>query len=143
MMIFVGVSSMQGAAGAVADGLTLRTAKYAATTFIPVLGKMFADTVELMMGASLLLKSAVGIFGIMTIAFLCVIPLVKLVAIVLLFKITGAIIQPMGDEKMAQCLTAMGNTLLLVFGALLTVTIMFFLTVTMIIGIGNMALMLK
>ncbi|MDR1701757.1 MAG: stage III sporulation protein AE [Sporomusaceae bacterium] len=143
MVIFVGISSIQGAAGSVADGLALRTAKYAAGTFIPVLGKMFADTVELMLGASLLLKNAVGIFGIMAIVLLCVIPLVKLVSLIIVIKTAGAIIQPLGDERLAQCLNAMGNNLLLVFAALLTVAIMFFLTITMILGMGNIALMLK
>jgi stage III sporulation protein AE len=49
----------------------------------------------------------------------------------------------MGDEKMAKCLEAMGNNLLLVFGALLTVALMFFLAITMIIGAGSVAMMLR
>ncbi len=49
----------------------------------------------------------------------------------------------MGDEKMAKCLDGIGNNLLLVFGALLTVALMLFLAITMIIGAGSMALMLR
>lgn len=143
LVIFIGIISIQGVAGSVADGLTLRTAKYATATFIPVVGKMFADTVELVMGASLLLKNAVGIFGVLAIALLCALPLVKLISLVVVIKIAGALIQPMGDEKMAKCLDAMGNNLLLVFGALLTVALMFFLVVTMIIGAGSVAMMLR
>ncbi len=143
LVVFIGIVSIQGVAGSVADGLTLRTAKYATATFIPVVGKMFADTVELVMGASLLLKNAVGIFGVLTIALLCALPLVKLISLVVVIKIAGALIQPMGDEKMAKCLDAMGNNLLLVFGALLTVALMFFLVVTMIIGAGSVAMMLR
>ena len=56
LVIFIGVISIQSVVGSVADGITLRTAKYATATFIPVVGKMFADTVELVMGASLLIK---------------------------------------------------------------------------------------
>ncbi|MDF2572740.1 MAG: spoIIIAE [Sporomusa sp.] len=143
LVIFIGIISIQGVAGSVADGLTLRTAKYATATFIPVVGKMFADTVELVMGASLLLKNAVGIFGVLAIALLCALPLIKLISLVIVIKIAGALIQPMGDEKMAKCLDAMGNNLLLVFAALLTVALMFFLVVTMIIGAGSVAMMLR
>lgn len=143
LVVFIGIVSIQGVAGSVADGLTLRTAKYATATFIPVVGKMFADTVELVMGASLLLKNAVGIFGVITITLLCALPLVKLISLVIIIKIAGALIQPMGDEKMAKCLDAMGNNLLLVFGAILTVALMFFLVVTMIIGAGSVAMMLR
>ncbi|QDR80810.1 stage III sporulation protein AE [Sporomusa termitida] len=143
LVVFIGIVSIQGVAGSVADGLTLRTAKYATATFIPVVGKMFADTVELVMGASLLLKNAVGIFGVLAIALICALPLIKLISLVVVIKIAGALIQPMGDEKMARCLDAMGNNLLLVFGALLTVALMFFLIVTMIIGAGSVAMMLR
>ncbi len=143
LVVFIGIVSIQGIAGSVADGLTLRTAKYATATFIPVVGKMFADTVELVMGASLLLKNAVGIFGVLAIALICALPLIKLISLVVVIKIAGALIQPMGDEKMAKCLDAMGNNLLLVFAALLTVALMFFLVVTMIIGAGSVAMMLR
>ncbi len=143
LVVFIGIVSIQGVAGSVADGLTLRTAKYATATFIPVVGKMFADTVELVMGASLLLKNAIGIFGVLAIALLCALPLIKLLSLVAVMKIAGALIQPMGDEKMAKCLDVMGNNLLLVFGAVLTVVLMFFLVVTMIIAAGSASMMLR
>jgi stage III sporulation protein AE len=143
MVIFIGIISIQGVTGSVADGLTLRTAKFATATFIPVVGKMFADTVELVMGASLLLKNAVGIFGVLVIVLLCILPVIKLISLILIIKVTGALVEPMGDEKMAKCLDGIGNNLLLVFGALLTVALMLFLAITMIIGAGSMALMLR
>lgn len=143
MVIFIGIITVQGVAGSVADGLTLRTAKFATATFVPVVGKMFADTVELVMGASLLLKNAIGIFGMLVVLLICVFPLIKLFSLVVIIKIAGAIVQPMGDEKMAKCLDAMGNNLLLVFACVLTVALMFFLVITMVIGAGSVAMMLR
>lgn len=143
MVVFVGVVTVQGVAGGVADGIALRTAKYAAGTFIPVVGKMFADTVEMVMGASLLIKNAVGLFGIATVVTLCALPLIKLASLIFVIKMAGALVQPMGDEKMAKCLDEMGDNLLLVFGGVLAVAVMFFLTITMIIGVGSMTMMLR
>jgi stage III sporulation protein AE len=143
LVIFVGIVTIQGVAGGVADGVTLRTAKFATATFIPVVGKMFADTVEVVMGASLLLKNGIGIFGLFIIITLCTLPLIKMLSLIITIKLAGALVQPLGDEKMSQCLNAMGNNLLLVFGAILVVTLMFFLVITMIIGVGNMALTLR
>lgn len=143
LVVFIGIITVQGAAGSVADGLALRTAKYATATFIPVVGKMFADTVELVMGASLLIKNAVGIFGVIVVMMLCAFPLIKLLSLVMIIKVAGALIQPMGDEKMAKCLDSIGNNLLLVFGSVLTVALMFFLVITMIIGTGSAAMMLR
>ena len=143
LVVFIGIITIQGAAGSVADGVTLRTAKYATATFIPVVGKMFADTVELVMGASLLIKNAVGIFGVVVVMMLCAFPLSKLLSLVVIIKIAGALIQPMGDEKMAKCLDSIGNNLLLVFGSVMTVALMFFLIITMIIGTGSAVMMLR
>jgi stage III sporulation protein AE len=143
LVVFVGIITIQGVAGGVADGIALRTAKYATATFIPVIGKMFADTVELVMGASLLLKNAVGVLGIVAVATICVAPLIKLISLVMIMKLAGALVQPMGDEKMAKCLDVMGDNLLLVFGGVLTVALMFFLVITMVIGVGSMTMMLR
>jgi stage III sporulation protein AE len=143
LVIFVGVITVQGVAGGVADGVALRTAKYATATFIPVVGKMFADTVEMVMGASLLLKNAIGLFGIATVLTLCALPLIKLASLIFVIKLAGALVQPMGDEKMAKCLDGMGDNLMLVFGGVLAVAVMFFLTITMIIGVGSMTMMLR
>lgn len=143
LVLFIGVISIQGVAGSVADGLALRTAKFATATFIPVVGKMFSDTVELVMGASLLIKNAVGIFGVLVIIMICALPVVKLISLIIVIKIAGALVQPMGDEKMAKCLDGMGNNLMLIFGAVLTVALMLFLAITMIIGAGSVAVMLR
>lgn len=143
LVAFVGIISIQSVVGSVADGVTLRTAKYATSTFIPVVGKMFADTVELVMGASLLLKNAVGVIGMLTVGAICVLPVIKMVSLIAVIKLTGALIQPMGAEKMAQCLEAAGNNLVLVLAAVLTTALMFFLSITMIIGVGNMTIMLR
>ena len=143
MVLFVGVITIQGAAGSIADGLTLRTAKFATATFVPVVGKVLADTVELVMGASLLIKNAVGIFGVVAVFMICLLPLIKLLSLIVVIKISGALVQPMGDEKMAKCLDAMGNNLLLVFGAVVIVALMFFLGITMIVAVGSAAMMLR
>lgn len=143
MVIFIGVITIQGASGFVADGLALRTAKFAASAFIPVVGKVFADTVELVMGASLMLKNAIGIFGVLVIGMICLTPLLKMFAVAAAMKFTGALIEPMGDPRMSKCLARLGNNLCLIAGALLTVTLMFFLTVTMIVGVGSAAVMLR
>lgn len=65
--VFLGFLSVQGIAGSVADGVALRTAKFATGAFVPVLGKMFADALDAVVGTSLLLKNVVGLVGIIAI----------------------------------------------------------------------------
>jgi len=143
LVVFIGVITVQGVAGSVADGVALRTAKYATSTFVPVIGKMFADTVEMIMGASLLLKNAVGIFGLVIVSGLCAFPLLKLLVLALVAKLAGALVQPMGEERMAKCLDAVGDNILLLFSTVLTAALMFFVAVTIVVAAGNMAVMLR
>jgi stage III sporulation protein AE len=143
LTIFLGVVAIQGVCGGIADGISLRAAKFATGTFIPVVGKMFADAVDLVMGLSLLLKNVIGLFGAILVVALCAYPGVKILSLVFIFKMAGVLIQPVGEERMANCLDGMGNNLLLVFAAVATVALMFFLSICIMIGAGSMAAMLR
>lgn len=141
--VFLGVMTVEGAAGAVADGVALRTVKFAAGTFVPVLGKMFADATELVVTSSLLLKNAVGLFGAATVALVAAWPLLKVVALVLTFRLAAALVQPLGDGGFADALQAMASGLTLIGVATAAVSLMFFLALTILVGAGNAAVMLR
>ncbi len=143
MMLFTGLLTVQGVSGGIADGLGLRTAKFAVGNFIPIVGKMFADSVDVIFGASLILKNAVGIFGMVTVATVCLIPLVKLLVLAFLMKAGGALIQPMGEERLSNCLAQLGTHILLLFAVTLSVALIFFLTITIIVGVGSMSVMMR
>jgi stage III sporulation protein AE len=143
MMLFTGLLAVQGVSGGIADGLGLRTAKFAVGNFVPLVGKMFADSVDVIFGASLILKNAVGIFGMVTVATVCLVPLIKLLVLAFLMKAGGALIQPMGEERLASCLTQLGTHILLLFAVTLSVALIFFLTITIIVGVGSMSVMMR
>ncbi|MCL2336918.1 MAG: stage III sporulation protein AE [Firmicutes bacterium] len=141
--IFLGVMAIQGVAGAVGDSLTYRTAKFATGAFIPVVGGVFSDALGAIIGSSLLIKNAVGIAGVVIIALIAVIPLVKIITIAFIYKLSGAIIQPVGEEKISNCLYALGNNLITVFAAVAMVGLLFFFTIAIVVGMGNVTVMLQ
>lgn len=143
MMLFTGLLTVQGVSGGIADGLGLRTAKFAVGNFVPIVGKMFADSVDVIFGASLILKNAIGIFGMVTVATVCLVPLIKLLVLAFLMKAGGALIQPMGEERLASCLAQLGTHILLLFAVTLSVALIFFLTITIIVGVGSMSVMMR
>lgn len=143
MCTFLGVSAAQGAAGAVADGVSLRSAKFLAATFVPVVGKMFADATELVFGGSLLLKNALGAAGALAILVATAFPLLKLAAMVITYRLAAAIVQPAGGERIGDCLNAIASSLSLILAGALGVSVMFFLALTMVISAGNAAMMLR
>ncbi|RJQ26087.1 MAG: stage III sporulation protein AE [Peptococcaceae bacterium] len=141
--VFLGLLAIRGVAGAVGDGVALRTARFAADAFIPVVGKMFSGAMDTVASSSLLLKNAVGIAGMLTIIFLIALPLLKIIALAYIYKLAGALIQPVGDHQIADCLDWLSNSLLLVFAAVATVGLLFFLAITVVIGAGNLTVMMR
>lgn len=142
LSIFMGAVLIQGAVASIADGVSLQTAQFATKTFIPVVGGLFSDALELVLGCSLLIRNALGGIGILVIIIICLFPALKIIAIVLTYRLAAALIQPIGDGNLVECLASIGNSLLLVFAVLAVVTLMFFIMITVLVGVGNITAML-
>lgn len=141
--IFLGTVAVKGAAGAVADGVTLKTAKFFAGSLIPVIGKTIADAADLIVGSSILLKNGLGILGAAVIFFIVIFPLLKILGLSWVYQIAGALIEPVGAGAVAKMLTTMARSLHLVFAALGMVALMFFISLVVIVGAANMTVMVR
>lgn len=141
--IFLGLLAIKGVASAVGDSVTLRTAKFATDAFIPVVGGMFADALESVVSTSLLIKNSVGMAGMIIIFFLTAVPLLKILAVAFIYKLAGALIQPVGDTRTADCLNDLGSSLFTVFAAVGTMGLLFFFAVAIVVGIGDLTVMLR
>ncbi|MEC2073827.1 stage III sporulation protein AE [Alkalihalophilus marmarensis] len=143
LTVFLGVISVQGASTAVADGITVRTAKFIAGNFVPVIGRMFTDAADTVMSASLLLKNTVGIAGLVILLMLCAFPAIKILSIAIIFNLSAAILQPLGGGPIIECLSIIGKAVIYVFAALAIVCLMFFLAITIMVAAGNLSFMVR
>lgn len=143
LTVFMGFITIQGIAGSVADGIALRTTKYATGALVPVVGKMLSDALEAVVGTSLLLKNAVGLVGVLAVFFLCAFPVLKILSLALIYKLTAAIIQPVSSNQVVSSLNTMGTSLMLIFAAVISVGLMLFFVIAIIVGAGNFSTMLR
>ncbi len=141
--LFLSVISLQGLTATVADGVTLRTAKFIAGNFVPVVGKLFADAADTVVAASLLVKNAIGMAGVLTLLFICIFPAMKILILSLIYSFAGAVMQPLGESPVTTCLSLVGKSLILMFAAMAIVALMFFLAITVVIVAGNVTLMMR
>lgn len=141
MTVFIGVMTVQGVTGGVADSVVFRTAKYSAD-LIPVVGKFFKDAVELVITSGLLLKNAVGIVALLAIVIICLGPLIKILAMILVFRISAALIEPLGEKSLADSLQDMSKSLIFILVTVASVAIMFFMAVAVAVGTGTFSVML-
>lgn len=143
LTVFLGVISVQGASAAVTDGITIRTAKFITGNFIPVIGRMFTDATDTVIGASVLLKNTVGIAGVAILLLIVAFPAIKILMIAFIYKFAAAILQPLGGGPVISCLDIISKSVIYVFAALAIVSLMFFLSLTVIIAAGNLTMMIR
>lgn len=143
LSVFLGIMIIQGAAAAVVDGVSVRTAKFATKNFVPIVGGIFADAIDAIISCSLLLKNAIGVVGVIIVFIVCAFPVLKILSVIFIYKLAAALIQPIGDEKIVNSLNDLANSLIMLFVTVSSVAMMFFIAVTIIIGAGNITVMMR
>lgn len=140
--VFIGIITMYGL-GANIDGVTIRTAKFAVDNFIPIIGKFLSDAMEVVVGCSSILKNGVGIVGLLSLFLICVVPAIKIIIIIFIYKTVAALVEPIASINISNFYSQVANSLLLILVGILSVATMFFITITVIVEAGNATMMLR
>lgn len=138
---FVGIITIRGTTAQTLDQVAVKTAKFAVDNFIPVVGKCLSDAVATIASYSLILKDAISTVGLITLVVTCIFPLIKIVSMIFIYKAAGALIEPISDKRIINCLNDVGNSLTLVFASVVCVAVMFFIMVTIMASAGKAAVM--
>lgn len=142
LTIFVSTAGIQSIAASGADGLTVKLTKFAASNLIPVVGGILSESVETVMNCSVLIKNSVGIIGIICLVATAAFPLIKIAAILIIFRLTAGIAEPISEPKIISCITEIANSISLLFSMLAASTVMFIIVLTVVINAGNTVIML-
>ena len=141
--VFIGVLTTRAVTAAALDGVTLRTAKYALSNLIPVVGGLFADTVDTLVGSGMLVQGALGVTGLMLIASCAMVPLCQTLASALLYRLSSALMQPVSDGPLSGCIHDFGRVLMLLFVIQLCAAAMFLMLIAQLIAVSGMTMMLR
>lgn len=142
-IVFMAFLSIRGAIGPVADGLGVRAAKFLAGTFVPVVGSRLADAMEVVVGGSLLIKNAIGAFGMVTVFTVTALPAMKIFSLLVIFRIATALVEPVSERRLIEALSTLGDGLALILACVLTTALMFFIAVTVLITLGNVTVVMR
>ncbi|RWZ60109.1 stage III sporulation protein AE [Halobacillus fulvus] len=143
LTVFLGVISVQGTVTAVQDGVTMKTARFVTGNFVPVVGRLFTDATDTILGASLVLKNTLGIAGVVILLGIAVFPALKVFAIAVIYKIAAALLQPLGDGPIIQAMSVISRHIMYVFASLLMVSMMFFLAIVIMVAASNITMMVR
>ena len=116
LVVFVGYLSAGGAVAGNTDAAALKATKMTISAVVPVVGRILSDAAQTVLAGAGLLKNTVGIFGMVTVLSLCVVPFVRLGVHYLSYKLSAAVAGTVADSRLAELIGAIGTAFALVLG---------------------------
>ncbi len=136
LMVMVGHQGIQGLITPALDGVK-RGAVFRAATSLPGVGNVFGGVTDTVIGTGVLIKSAIGVGGLLTICVLCVVPLVRLWMYTIIYKVLAAFTQPLTDQRMVSVFQSASDSGRLLVNIVFMTAVMFLLTLTIVIAATN------
>lgn len=141
--VFLGAMSLQGVTSASIDGVAIRAAKYAVDNFVPVVGGMFSDTMDTLVGCTLIVKNALGVATVIVLLSVLAAPLIRTLAAVFILRFSAALLEPIADSDTISAIGDFARTVILFFITMLCVGTMYFLLIAQIMLVGNLTVLLR
>ena len=128
----------QGITGAVADNISVKSAKFAISSYVPILGGYLSDGFDLVLASVVLVKNSIGMCSVLIMISIVLAPVINIAIFLLGLRLISGIIEPIGDKRMSEILYAISENLTLLIAAILGMAFMFFLMVGLVIMTCNM-----
>jgi stage III sporulation protein AE len=135
--IFMAFLAIQGITASTYDGVSIRTAKYAIRSYVPLLGGYLSEGFDVIMASSVLIKNAIGASGLLLMFTMIISPIVQIVVFSLILKLAAAILEPLTDSRISEFIYSISKTLTLLVVLILGVAFMYLITIGLIMCTAN------
>lgn len=129
--------TMQSTASSLFDGIIFKATKYVVSNSVPIVGNFLSSGFDMLTSAGLLIKSSVGLCGLILLLFELIGPIILLIAFSLILKFVGAVVQPIGENTLFSMLSDLSKDIEYFIAGLLTVAFMYALIIMLIINSAN------
>lgn len=134
--LYLALTAFKSSVAVQADGVLLKTTKIAAGS-LPFVGGLVSDSVDTVYRCLLLVRSALGVTGILVLALAVLQPLLALFLQRCALKLAAACLRPIGPVGYADTLHSIGDMLGIVVLCVMAVLVMGAMTVGMVMGIRS------
>lgn len=135
--LFGAFLTAQGITGGVIDRLSFNAAKFAVSSYVPILGGYLSDGFDLLTASLVLVKNAVGATGVIVLLAVVLYPLLQIAVFTLGLRLTAAVTEPIGDKRVSGVTASLADGMSLLVTALAGTGFMFFVLLMLIIGSFN------
>lgn len=137
LTLFIGILSLEGTIASTVDGVTVKTAKFLFSGSVPVVGKLLGDSVDVILGSTLIIKDAIGFVGIAVLFGLALVPIIKIFVVIMIYSGLSAVIEPFSDKRICKCLNDTADAGKMLLGIVVCVTVMVIIGTVMLLKITN------
>lgn len=135
--MFSAFLTIQGISAGKFDGISIKATKFAVKSYIPLIGGYISDGFDLIMGASVIIKNAVGVAGLFLIFANILKPIIYIMALKLGLQLVSAVLEPMGDGRIGNFTSGCSKILTYPIVIILSVAFMYLLSVGLIMTTAN------
>ncbi|PHV72358.1 hypothetical protein CS063_02450 [Sporanaerobium hydrogeniformans] len=140
LIVAIGVLSVYKATLPYVDMTVKKAAISVSKTFIPIVGDAVGGAVDFMMNCSFLVKNSFCIGVMLLVISLVSIPLIKILAYCLIYHVAGAVIEPLGDKRMASLATHLAKGCEFIMSTVGVVAILCLFVLVICMGVGTQRL---
>lgn len=114
-----------------------RSAMFQTASSVPGVGNLFGGISDTIIGTGVLIKSAIGVGGLIAICIICITPLLKLGTFTIVYRGVTAFAQPVTDKRIVALFKGTAESGKLLLHIVCMTAIMFLVTLTIIIAATN------
>lgn len=127
----------QSSASSLFDGIIFKATKFVVGNSIPLVGNFLSNGFDMLTSAGLLIRSSVGLCGIILLLGEIIGPIILLASFSMVLKAVGAIVQPVGENNLYGMLSDLSKNIEYFIAGLLTVAFMYTLVIMLIVNSAN------
>lgn len=104
---------------------------------VPVIGNTLSSVTETILSAASVLKSAVGVGGMIILIYVCIRPVLRLALCLFLYKLVSAVLQPVAEPRFVEGIDKMADGVALLLLSVAVTGVMFFLVIAIVTTTGG------
>ncbi len=131
LAVVIGLNGIQGLLAPAIDSVK-RSALTRGAEAIPGVGDALGGIAEVVLGTAVLVKNGIGTAGAVVCVGICIIPVIQIGMLTFFYKLSAAMIQPVADKRMVQCISSVGEGCQLLLKLIFTVAVLFLLTIAIV-----------
>jgi len=135
--IFITYLTIAGISGGMADGVSIKAAKFVLSNYVPILGGYLSQGFDLISTGCVLIKNAIGMIGIIAVIFVIMRPILHIVVFTFALKVVASIIQPLGDKRISDFLYSVSNATKVLITSILGMGFVFIISMLLVVVTCN------